>query len=131
MQLPDLLSALRMNRDFMRDVVAWERLRARPAQTAVLATPLSDKLQTALHERGIKQFFTHQGAAIDAAQRGENVVIATATASGKSLCYTVPVLQRLLERPKARALYLFPTKALAHDQLAETSRSHRCGQSAG
>ena len=121
MQLPDLLSALRMNRDFMRDVVAWERLRARPAQTAPLANPLSERLLDALRERGIEQFFTHQAAAIDAAQRGENVVIATATASGKSLCYTVPVLQRLMERPKARALYLFPTKALAHDQWAETA----------
>ncbi|MCB8965518.1 MAG: DEAD/DEAH box helicase [Ardenticatenaceae bacterium] len=121
MQLPDLLSALRLNRDFMRDVVAWERLRARPAQTAPLANPLSERLLAALQQRGVTQFFTHQTAAIDAAQRGENVVIATATASGKSLCYTVPVLQRLIERPKARALYLFPTKALAHDQWAETA----------
>ncbi len=121
MQLPDLLSDLRLNRDFMRDVVAWERLPARPAQTAPLTTPISAKLQVALRARGVEQFFTHQAAAIDAAQCGENVVIATATASGKSLCYTVPVLQRLLERPKARALYLFPTKALAHDQLAETA----------
>ncbi|MCA9962099.1 MAG: hypothetical protein KC443_23855, partial [Anaerolineales bacterium] len=84
MQLPDLLSALRLNRDFMRDVVAWERLRARPAQTAPLANPLSERLLAALQQRGVTQFFTHQTAAIDAAQRGENVVIATATASGKS-----------------------------------------------
>ncbi|MCA9934261.1 MAG: DEAD/DEAH box helicase [Ardenticatenaceae bacterium] len=121
MQLPDLLSALRLNRDFMRDVVAWERLRPRPAQTAPIEAPLSERLLVALRERGIDQFFTHQAAAINAVQRGENVVIATATASGKSLCYTVPVLQRLIERPKARALYLFPTKALAHDQLSETA----------
>lgn len=128
MQLPELLSALRLNRDFMRDVVAWERLRAHPAQYAAVASPLSERLLGALHERGLEQFFTHQASAIDAAQRGENVVIATATASGKSLCYTVPVLQRLLERPHARALYLFPTKALAHDQWAETASLIQAGR---
>lgn len=121
MQLPELLSTLRLNRDFMRGVTAWERLPAHPAQFAPVSAPLSARLLAALRERGIAHFFTHQAAAIDAAQRGENVVIATATASGKSLCYTVPVLQRLLERPQARALYLFPTKALAHDQWAETA----------
>ncbi len=121
MPLSELLSALRLNRDFMRGVAAWERLPARRAQFAPVNAPLAEKLQAALRACGMAQFFTHQAAAIDAALRGENVVIATATASGKSLCYTVPVLQRLLERPKARALYLFPTKALAHDQLAETA----------
>lgn len=121
MQLPDLLSALRLNHDFMRDVVVWDRLPARPARPADVQGLLSDQLRHALHRHGITQFFTHQAIAIDAALRRENVVIATATASGKSLCYTVPVLQRLLERPKGRALYLFPTKALAHDQLAETA----------
>ena len=65
--------------------------------------------------------YNHQAAAVDAALRGENVVIATATASGKSLCYTIPVLQALAADPQAHALYLFPTKALAHDQLAETA----------
>lgn len=121
MQLPELLSTLRLNRDFMRGVAAWERLPAHPAQFAPVSAPLSERLLAALRERDIAHFFTHQAAAIDAALRGENVVIATATASGKSLCYTVPILQRLLERPQARALYLFPTKALAHDQWAETA----------
>ena len=121
MQLPELLSALRLNRDFMQGVVAWERLPTRAARFAPVQAPLAEKLWVALRARGIEQLFTHQATAVDAVLRGENVVIATATASGKSLCYTVPILQRLLERPKARALYLFPTKALAHDQLAETS----------
>ena len=60
--------------------------------------------------------------AIESALKGENVVVSTATASGKSLCYMVPVLNRLLLAPTARALYLFPTKALAHDQQAETAK---------
>jgi DEAD/DEAH box helicase domain-containing protein len=58
---------------------------------------------------------------VEAVLQGENVVVSTATASGKSLCYTIPVLQRMVERPTDRALYLFPTKALAHDQIAETA----------
>ncbi len=121
MLLGELLSALRLNRDFMQGVVAWQRLPVRAARFAPVQAPLAEKLWAALRARGIEQLFTHQATAVDAVLRGENVVIATATASGKSLCYTVPVLQRLLERPKARALYLFPTKALAHDQLAETA----------
>ena len=121
MPIDAILNSLRMNRDFMRQVVAWERLRARPSQAAPFPIDLDTRLVAALHQRGIDQFFTHQAAAVTAVSQKQNVIIATATASGKSLCYTVPVLQRLLERGPARALYLFPTKALAHDQTAETN----------
>lgn len=121
MNLTQLLADLRLNRDFMPNVVAWQRLPSRPSRMAPLQTPLDPRLLAGLQQRGIDQFYTHQSAAISAALQGENVVVATATASGKSLCYTVPVLQRLLARPSGRALYLFPTKALAHDQLAETT----------
>jgi DEAD/DEAH box helicase domain-containing protein len=119
--LPALLDHLRTNRDFVANVVAWERLPARPAQTAPLPDSLDPRLAAALRERGIEQLYTHQAAAVEAAARGENVVIATATASGKSLAYTLPVVECLLAQPEARALYLFPTKALAHDQEAETA----------
>ena len=121
MTLLDTLNHLRLNRDFMANVVAWERFRPQPARFGSVSLPLPAALVSALTQRGIGEFFTHQAAAITAVHDGNNVVVATATASGKSLCYTVPVLQRLLERPQARALYLFPTKALAHDQLAETA----------
>ncbi|MFZ1397244.1 MAG: DEAD/DEAH box helicase, partial [Candidatus Promineifilaceae bacterium] len=107
-----------LNRDFMSNVVAWERLPARPSATQPVALP--PQIRQALQQRGIEQLFTHQAAAVTAVSQHQNVVIATTTASGKSMCYTVPVFQRLLERPKARALYIFPTKALAQDQLAET-----------
>lgn len=121
MPIATILNSLRMNRDFMRQVVAWERLRSRPAQSAPFPLDLDTRLVKTMQQRGIVQLFTHQAAAITAVSQHKNVIIATATASGKSLCYTVPVLQRLLERPSARALYLFPTKALAHDQTAETN----------
>ncbi|MEZ4517199.1 MAG: DEAD/DEAH box helicase [Chloroflexota bacterium] len=119
--LPALLDTLRANRDFVRDVVAWERLPGRPARYGPMPAGLDPRIVAALRERGIEQLFSHQTAAVEAALAGENVVIATATASGKTLGYTLPVMQRLLERPQARALYLFPTKALAHDQEAETA----------
>lgn len=116
-----VLASLRQNRDFMSQVVAWERLPARPQRTAPLQHALAPDLEEALQARGIDSFFSHQAAAIDAALDGRNVVIATTTASGKTLCYNVPVLQTLLADGAGQALYLFPTKALAHDQLAEVS----------
>jgi DEAD/DEAH box helicase domain-containing protein len=70
-----------------------------------------------LNGLGIERFWSHQAEAINAARRGEHVVVATSTASGKSLCYHVPTIELLEENPAARALYLFPTKALAQDQL--------------
>ncbi len=80
---------------------------------------LRPELRRALELRGVKQLYTHQAAAWHSLQAKRNVVVVTPTASGKTLCYNLPVLQALLEDPNARALYLFPTKALAQDQLAE------------
>lgn len=118
--IPAILNQLRRNRDFMQQVVAWERFPPRPPRTAPFPAELAPALRQALHATGIDRLYTHQAAALTAVTAGDNVVVATATASGKTLCYTIPVVQRLLQRPLARALYLFPTKALAHDQTAET-----------
>lgn len=119
--LTTVLTTLQRNPDFMSQVVTWRRIPARPPHYAPPPADLSPRLLVALRQRGVEQFYTHQAAAITAALQGQNVIVATATASGKSLCYTVPVLHTLLTQPQARALYLFPTKALAHDQLAETA----------
>jgi DEAD/DEAH box helicase domain-containing protein len=78
-----------------------------------------DRLMTALAARGIAQLYTHQAEAFAHVLGGRNVVTVTPTASGKTLCYNAPVLNAILKDPSARALYLFPTKALAQDQLAE------------
>jgi len=121
MSVAAVLSHLRLHKDFVSQVVAWEKIPARPARTAELVHSLDPRLRQALHARGIEEFYTHQASAIDAVRSGEHVVVATATASGKSQAYTVPVLQTLLADARAQALYLFPTKALAHDQLAETA----------
>ncbi|RIK16038.1 MAG: hypothetical protein DCC51_13995 [Anaerolineae bacterium] len=119
--LATLLDHLRTNRDFTANVVAWERIPSRPARYASMSTTVDPRLVAALRGRGIEQLYSHQATAVDAVARGENVIVATATASGKSLVYTLPVLSRLAVDPAARALYLFPTKALAHDQEAETA----------
>jgi DEAD/DEAH box helicase domain-containing protein len=76
-------------------------------------------LRRALADRGIRQLYSHQAEAFQAIEQSQNVVVVTPTASGKTLCYNLPVLNRLLADPGARAMYLFPTKALAEDQLHE------------
>jgi DEAD/DEAH box helicase domain-containing protein len=94
-----------------------ERLASRRARYARLSRPLPAALEAALKAAGVDRFFYHQAQAIQAARDGQHVAVATGTASGKTLAYNVPVLEAVLADPRARALYLFPTKALAHDQL--------------
>jgi DEAD/DEAH box helicase domain-containing protein len=101
-------------------------LPARPADTRPLPEALSPALSEALRSRGLQSLYRHQLEAWEATRRGEHVVIATPTASGKTLCYTLPVVDAVL-REKRRALYLFPTKALAQDQLAELLELNRAG----
>jgi len=100
-------------------VTAVRRLAPQPALHAAYPDGIDGRLQQVLVERGIAQPYTHQAAAIAHAVAGRHVVVTTPTASGKTLCYNVPVLNAVLRNPAARALYLFPTKALAQDQLAE------------
>src|ERR1700676_1060721 len=92
---------------------------AREAQWAEFPAWVNADLAAAYGAKGIRRPYTHQAAAAEAVHEGKNVVIVTPTASGKTLCYNVPVLNAILENPDTRALYLFPTKALAQDQLAE------------
>src|SRR5437588_5507874 len=97
-------------------------LEALPPDLIDLPGDILPSLATALRERGLDHLYTHQAQAWEAARGGRHVVVVTPTASGKTLCYNLPVLQAILDRPEARALYLFPTKALAQDQLAELGR---------
>ncbi|GAB4439078.1 MAG: DEAD/DEAH box helicase [Anaerolineae bacterium] len=94
-----------------------ERLGARRAQYASLERPMMRSLVEALQAGGTQKLYRHQAQAINAARSGQHVVVATSTASGKTLCYNVPVLEAIAQNRQARAIYLFPTKALAQDQL--------------
>ncbi len=89
---------------------------ARPAVTQGLPAALHPALVKALQRRGIHHLYAHQARAFELVSSGADVVVATPTASGKSLCYNLPVLHRLCSQPHSRALYLFPTKALSRDQ---------------
>ena len=114
-----IIDKLRADTGFMANVAAWHAIPATPASFADLPRDISPEISTALKARGITQLYTHQREAYDAAKRGEDVVVVTPTASGKTLCYNLPILQRIVEDNDARALYIFPTKALASDQMAE------------
>jgi DEAD/DEAH box helicase domain-containing protein len=105
--------------EFMENVTRWEKLPAREARYAPFPERIDPKLAGVLKVRGIQKLYTHQADAVHAALSGKNVVVVTPTASGKTLCYNLPVIQSVLENPESRALYLFPTKALSQDQVAE------------
>jgi DEAD/DEAH box helicase domain-containing protein len=100
-------------------VTAVRRLPAVAAQLVPFPDALDPRLTRALASRGVEQLYTHQAQAIEHALAGRHTVVITPTASGKTLCYNAPVLDAILKDPSSRALYLFPTKALAQDQLAE------------
>ena len=92
---------------------------AREAQWAEFPAWVHGDLVAAYGAKGIRRLYTHQNTAAETVHAGKNVVVVTPTASGKTLCYNLPILNSILENPDTRALYLFPTKALAQDQLAE------------
>jgi DEAD/DEAH box helicase domain-containing protein len=100
-------------------VTAVRRLPPVEAEHAPFPEALDSRLVSALRARGVSQLYTHQARAIELALAGRHVVVTTPTASGKTLCYNAPVLDAVLRDSSSRALYLFPTKALAQDQLAE------------
>jgi DEAD/DEAH box helicase domain-containing protein len=107
-------------RDFNGELLtAVRHFPAREAQWADFPAWVHPDLASAYTAKGIRRLYTHQAAAAEAIHAGKNVVIVTPTASGKTLCYNLPVLNATLENSDSRALYLFPTKALAQDQLAE------------
>ena len=118
--LTSVLDGLR-RQDFGGDpvIAALRRFAPQPGRWAEFPDELHPKLVEVLRDRGFERLYSHQREAYEAAVEGKNTVVVTPTASGKTLCYNLPVLDLLLKNPDARALYLFPTKALSQDQLAE------------
>jgi DEAD/DEAH box helicase domain-containing protein len=100
-------------------LTAVRHIPAREAQFRAMPAWVRPELAAAYHAKGIEKLYTHQAAAAELAHAGKNFVVVTPTASGKTICYNLPVLNAVLENADTRALYLFPTKALAQDQLAE------------
>ncbi|MGI8423436.1 MAG: DEAD/DEAH box helicase, partial [Chloroflexota bacterium] len=119
MNIDQVVEKLQKDRGFLENVTAWRQMEPRAASYAEWPAGLDPRLVEALQSRGIRQPYTHQATAIEASMAGQDVTVVTSTASGKTLCYNVPVLQSILKDSSSRALYLFPTKALSQDQYAE------------
>ena len=119
MNLEQLIDSLKSSPAFMENVTRWETIPARPARLAAFPPEIDARIPAMLRERGVHSLYTHQRQAMDAVLRGENIVVVTPTASGKTMCYNLPVLNSILQNEDTRALYLFPTKALSADQAHE------------
>jgi len=122
MNVQAFLARLTTDKHYRGQVAACRELPSRPAEFAEPRQALSAPLRAMLAQQGIERLYAHQAQALDAVSDREHVVVCTGTASGKSLCYHLPVLDRLAGDRAARALYLFPAKALAHDQLGSLER---------
>ncbi len=119
MNLAQLLDQLKADERFGRQVTCWEVIPPVAGRYADFPGGLDSRLSGVLRSRGIERLYRHQAESFELAAAGRSFVVPTPTASGKTLCYNLPVLNTILNEPQARALYLFPTKALAQDQMHE------------
>ena len=117
MDVARLLDEIQAEERYRGQLVHREYFSARRARYAPLDPPPSRQIAEALDRLGISQLYLHQARALEAVRGGESIIVTTGTASGKSLCYMLPVLEALTSDPEARALFVYPTKALAQDQL--------------
>lgn len=117
--LKDVIRLLKEDEKLNENIVYWHTIPEKEARMVEFPDKIDQKLKFALQKRGVTQLYTHQGTAFESAMKGESFVAVTPTASGKSLCYHLPVVQTIINNPNARALYIFPTKALAQDQKTE------------
>ncbi|HSJ89804.1 MAG TPA: DEAD/DEAH box helicase, partial [Anaerolineales bacterium] len=123
MSLSSLLDYWKRDAETAPNLVAWRTLPPRPAQTGPFPDDLPTPVKQTLIAAGIHSLYSHQLEAWTYARKNENIILSTGTASGKTLSYNLPVLASLLQDPNARALYLFPTKALAQDQSSNLQAS--------
>jgi DEAD/DEAH box helicase domain-containing protein len=119
MTLEQVLDFLRNDPAVRGSITHWHTVPAREARYADFPDGIDLRLVRTLQARGITRLYTHQAEAVSAIMQDRDVVVVTPTASGKTLCYNLPVLNEIMKNPSARALYLFPTKALSQDQLSE------------
>ena len=118
MSVNKLLSVWQAEPTIWENIASWKEIPALPAQFTTIPDELHPALAYALAQAGINKLYHHQRAVWQNLRDGRHLVIATGTASGKTLAYNLPIINDLITNPGRRALYLFPTKALAQDQLA-------------
>jgi DEAD/DEAH box helicase domain-containing protein len=117
--MQEILQDLKVSESVKKNIIHWHTIEEKEAQTEDMPEELSEILKRALERRGVSRLYTHQKSSYDQIMEGQSIVAVTPTASGKTLCYNLPVLQSIINDPNARALYMFPTKALAQDQKSE------------
>ncbi len=127
MSLEKLINRWRRDQLTAPNMPVWRQTPARAAEMRSFPADMPEKLVNALHSSGVQALYSHQTEAWEHARAGENLVLSTGPASGKTLGYNLPVLATLLENPQARALYLFPTKALTQDQLSTLAGLNQAG----
>ena len=120
--LSSLFDFWKQDPDTAPNFSSWQTTPPHVKQTAPFPTDFPDTLREALSTRGIDTLYSHQLSAWEATQSGRNIILATSTASGKTLAYNLPVISEIIRNPESRAIYLFPTKALAQDQLSTLER---------
>lgn len=123
MNVAQVIDHLRGDEAFRANLTAWRSFPAQPGRYMPFPDTVAPALVEGLQKRGISNLYTHQYDAFTALEAGQNVCVVTPTASGKTLCYNLPVLNRLLREPDSRAIYLFPTKALSQDQVSELTET--------
>lgn len=119
MNLEQMLDYFKASDKIMKNITSWVEIPAREAQYADFPECLDSRLVTALEKRGVHRLYTHQASAVAEIGRGKDIVVVTPTASGKTMCYNLPVLNAILKDEESRAIFLFPTKALSQDQTSE------------
>lgn len=119
MNLEQVIDLVKQDQALHSNIVHWKTFQPRQAQYGDFPSEIEPRLKQALVSRGIDKLYSHQAEATRRVIAGENVVVVTPTASGKTICYNLPVINTIMKDPEARALYLFPTKALSQDQLSE------------
>jgi len=119
MNLEQLLDRFKADEKIRKNITAWREIETAEGEFVPFPEDVDKRLVPALRSRGINSLYSHQAESYRLVREGRGITVVTPTASGKSLCYNLPVLQTILEKPEARAIYLFPTKALSQDQVDE------------
>lgn len=119
MNLAQMIDWLKSERSFTENVAFWHTQPPKPADYITFPDSMDERIKSVLQKRGIHRLYSHQAEAFELAKAGKNFVVVTPTASGKTFCYNLPVLDAIAKEGRHRALYIFPTKALAQDQLVE------------
>lgn len=119
MNLEQMLEFFKSSDRIMGNITKWVEIPAREARYEEFPDFIDNRIKEALKRKGIHKLYSHQASAVRKVNEGKDIVVVTPTASGKTMCYNIPVLNSILENEESRAIFLFPTKALSQDQTTE------------